>query len=265
MPQFRLGNKISPEDKTFTLVGPDAAHALRVLRYKIGDKILCLDPAGTKIEGRIEQVARDSILGSILKRWPFKTPGLKMNLYSALLKNQAWEEVLEKGTEIGVNQFIPVLTAYSAVALKKEDYPRKLSRWEKIIAGAVKQSERTIAPSISAPKTLQEILKEIPNAHASLFAWEEARENRKNAFLISEIFKAINPNETFLVNIWIGPEGGFSDEEAQLLLKKDVRPISLGENILRAETAALVSCALIQYEYQNALSKNAFSQRHDIS
>ncbi len=265
MPQFRLGNKISPTEKVFVLTGPEAAHALRVLRYKVGDKILCLDPAGTKIEGRIEQVAKDSIQGSILNRWSFKTSGVKINLYSALLKTKSWEEILEKGTEIGVQAFSPVLTAYTAVSLKKEDYPRKLARWEKVIASAAKQSERTSIPAISSPKTLQEILKESPRANASLFAWEKTRETKNGSSSISQIFKTMNPNEIFPVNLWIGPEGGFSENEAQILIQNNVLPINLGENILRADTAALVACALIQYEYQNALLKSSLSQGNDIS
>ncbi len=253
MPQFRLEKKILSEDESFTLSGPDAAHALRVLRYKIGDKILCLDPTGTKIEGRIEQIGNDLIQGSILNLWPFKNPNLKINLHAALLKTQAWEEVLEKGTEIGVHAFIPVLTAYGAVALEKEDYPRKLARWEKIIFSAVKQSERTSIPSIFPPQTLQEILKKSPRGNASLFAWEKIAGNRENAFPISEIFRAMNQKDVFSVDIWIGPEGGFSDEESTLLIKQNIHPITLGENILKAPTAALVSCALIQHEARNAL------------
>ncbi len=252
MPQFRLDQKIPPQENCFTLLGPEAGHALRVLRYKAGDKILCLDPAGTKIEGLIEEIGEDLIKGSILKRWPFKEPSIKINLYASILKTQAWEEVLEKGTEIGVAAFMPVLTDYSAITLKKEDYPRKMERWEKVILSAVKQSERNSIPALNDPRGLDEILSQDLKGEVSLFAWEKLRHKQDRKFDLESVFTNLN-FQPLTINLWIGPEGGFSEKEVDLFLRKNVKPFSLGEHILRAETAAVVACAQVEYQAKRAL------------
>lgn len=252
MPQFRLDKEIPPQENRFTLLGPEAGHALRVLRYKIGDKILCLDPAGTRIEGIIEKIGEDLIAGSILNRRPFKESSLKINLYASILKTQAWEEVLEKGTEIGVAAFMPVLSDYSAITLKKEDYPRKMERWKKVILSAVKQSERDSIPKLNFPRPLNEILGHDLAGDVSLFAWEKLRGNQDQDFDLEPVFKNLNL-QSLAVNLWIGPEGGFSEKEVELLLKRKVKPFSLGDHVLRAETAAVVACAQVEYQAKRAL------------
>jgi 16S rRNA (uracil1498-N3)-methyltransferase len=252
MPQFRLDQEILPQENRFTLLGPEAGHALRVLRYKTGDKILCLDPAGTKIEGLIEEIGEDLIKGSIVNRWPFKDSSIKINLYASILKTQAWEEILEKGTEIGVAAFMPVLSDYSAITLKKEDYPRKMERWKKVILSAVKQSERDSIPELNYPRALDEILGQDLKGDVFLFAWEKLRGNPDRDFDLELLFKNLNL-QSFAINLWIGPEGGFSEKEVELFLKRNVKPFSLGDHILRAETAAVVACAQVEYQAKRAL------------
>jgi 16S rRNA (uracil1498-N3)-methyltransferase len=251
MPQFRLEKELSAGEDSFLLVGAEAFHATKVLRHKVGDALLVFDPVGQRFSGVIEKISEaGEVVGRIVSRFPAAASCVAIHLYQALLKSQAWEDVLKKGTQIGVAHFIPVITSRTAVVFKEESAENKNSRWSKIILSAVKQSERFSTPTISSPLRFPEALEQGLQSGLNLFAWENLSNSGNNAHKISTfLHKAILEKERPIrLNLWIGPEGGFSDEEAKKLQDRGAIPFSLGDNILKAEAAAFAACLLIRYE-----------------
>ena len=228
------------------LVGPEVrldgeiAHQLsRVLRLEAGDRILLLDGLGFEYEVELSAVQRqgksDTATGRILeKRAAEGEPHLQVTLYQALLKGEKFDMVLQKGTEVGVSRFVPVMTERCVGQAARPD------RWKKIMREAAEQSRRGKLPElVEKPLKLAEALGRIKNeSQTAYMAWEEEH---------TVSFHQLPAGLTEL-GILIGPEGGFSKKEAELAQGSGVQTLSLGKRILRAETAGPISVALALYQ-----------------
>ena len=249
MPQFLLELGDVTEDK-FVLRGPEAFHITRVLRNKAGEEIELFDGRGRRYRGVIRSIGEDgSVSGDIIEklevnRRPFP---VTVNLYLGLLKASHWEWALEKGTEIGINTFTPVITPRTVVQLRENSTQKKKERWEKIVQAAAKQSRRDDLPIINEPKHYRDAMVEASQNGLTLVGWEK-HGSTTYAGLRDVIADARRKNKKLNVNIFIGPEGGFSDEEIELAETDGAALFSLGPNILRAETAAVTSAAIVFYE-----------------
>lgn len=164
---------------------------------------------------------------------------LHITLFQAIPKGKRWEWILEKVCELGVYQIVPLKTARSVVQIPDNRVDTKLPRWQKILASAARQSERTHIPHLSPPLTIQEAL----NAKAE--GLQLVAHTRQEALSPLRILESA-PGPHRSLGIWIGPEGGFTDQEFQTLLEAGAHPISLGPRILRADTAPLVAISLAQ-------------------
>ena len=224
------------------VVLPEAtAHQIRnVLRLRPGAAIVVLDNSGWEYEVLLRQVDRQQVVGeAVAKRPSPNEPSVQLTLYQALMKRDKFEWVLQKGTEIGVSHFVPVVTQRSLVQDIDIKEGKQL-RWEKIIIEAAEQSRRGRIPTLQAPQTLAEALATHP-AQPGLIAWEEADElTIRGAFEDGK-----RPSH---ISLFIGPEGGFAAEEVEAAQTAGIRAITLGKRILRAETAALVASALVLHE-----------------
>jgi 16S rRNA (uracil1498-N3)-methyltransferase len=150
----------------------------------------------------------------------------------ALIKKENMELILEKLTEIGVDEIIPVITKRSVVKIKEEE--KKTARWEKIIYEAVKQSGRISAPMLHRTAGSVEELAKNAGEGIKLLVWEK----EENNFIIDEAIKAKDAGR---VLFFTGPEGGFEQSEAEYLIKGGFIPVSMGDTTLRAETAAILA------------------------
>ncbi|MFN8458953.1 MAG: 16S rRNA (uracil(1498)-N(3))-methyltransferase [Anaerolineae bacterium] len=223
----------------------EAAHQVKaVLRLQPGDEIIVLDNSGQERRVRLTAVGQREVAGEIISQQPAQgEPAVQISLYQGTLKGQKFEWVLQKGTELGVSRFRPVICQRSVVN-KPHDLVEKYPRWERIIREAAEQSRRGRLPELAAPLTLAETLESLggstlPGALA-LMPWEEAGEPS-----LKTILAQVKPRQ---VIIFIGPEGGFTTQEAALAQAAGVRLVKLGPRILRAETAGLAVCAAILYE-----------------
>lgn len=209
---------------------PEQAYQIRtVLRMAPGDRVMALDNTGWEYEVTLTTVSKEAVAGQIeVRRLAVGEPATHLTLYQALLKQDRFEWVLQKGTEIGVSRFVPIVTGRSVVTTVR---PNKLERWQRLLAEAAEQSRRGRIPELAAPISLAQALAACP-AEVVLMPWEEAQ-----GVTISQALAG----QPRTVALFIGPEGGFTAAEAGL----GATAVTLGPRILRAETAAIVAATLV--------------------
>jgi len=238
---------VPPEwiDRQKVTLVDEVAHQVRnVLRMKPGRKIVVLDNFGHEYTVQLTHVARNVVVGEIVeKRSAGNEPALKISLYQGTLKAQKFEWVLQKGTELGIVEFIPVISERSVLG-DVETADRKLLRWERIIQEAAEQSRRGMLPELRPAMMFAQACQRASRMEGvGLLAWEEAE-----ADPLRSILTAI-PQKPQAVSLFIGPEGGFTVDEARLAHGYGIGPVWLGRRILRAETAGLVAASAILYHF----------------
>jgi 16S rRNA (uracil1498-N3)-methyltransferase len=220
-------------------LGGDLAHQLaRVLRLRSGERVVLLDGRGEEWVVRLTAVAPERVEGEIeARRVGGGEPGLHLRLYQALLKGDHLDYVLQKGTEVGIAAFAPVLTERT---IARGVDARKLARWERIVREAAEQSGRARVPTVAEPLPLAAV----PNCLVGTPAfalWEGER-----AVGLGAALGALRPFPTRLALI-VGPEGGLSEAEVADLRAAGIASVTLGPRILRAETAGLVAASALLY------------------
>ncbi len=230
MPQFLAEVK----EQYFTLNKDEARH-LGVLRFKQGAEVKLFDGLGEKYLGKLQDINSHSASGIIVSKLPACEPLVKIHLYFSVISRAAAEELLDVCTQLGVNSFTPVLSQYAEADFIKKR-ATKAERWQQIILSACKQSERATIPQIYEPLSFAQALKN--NALPSIICYED--ESKLN--ISSALLKLNNPKE---LAIFIGPEGGYSQQEIALAKSAGALAVSLGCNILRAQTAACAAVAKV--------------------
>jgi 16S rRNA (uracil1498-N3)-methyltransferase len=226
------GNSIS-------ITGAPAYQISRVLRLKPGDHIIVLDGTDLEYETTIESIARNTVLGRIVKKEPgIGEPKTSLTLYQALLKTDKFEFVLQKCVELGVTGFVPSVSERCVVRKPSES---RIERWHNIIREAAEQSRRARLPVIHPIISFVEACKQVTGP--ALILWEQEKSQSLAATLKSHLF-----NKAQAISIFVGPEGGFTFAEIELARQHDIVPVGLGKRILRAETAGLVATSAIMYE-----------------
>lgn len=225
-------------------LAPDQAHQVRnVLRLQPGEAIIVLDNQGWEMEAELTLVDRQEVVAAIVSRSAAPgEPRLRLTLYQSMLKRDKFEWVLQKGTELGISRFVPVITRRSLVRDAAALKPSKQARWEKILQEAAEQCGRGRIPQLVAPLSFAEAVDEAVGAGPALIAWEAGDVS------LDKVLSSAQPKITSSLALFIGPEGGFDDVEVEQAVAVDARPFSLGPRILRTETAAIVAAALVMYE-----------------
>jgi len=222
-------------DTDFVLRNPETVFQIaKVLRAKIGEKIILLDNSGYEFPAEIEAISRKEINLKILEqRENLAEPDLRINLFQALPNSIAkFEEILKHATEVGIANFFPIISERSE--LRKLRNPERLV---KILTEATEQSERGRIPELAEPVKFGKIWDE-PPAGLNLVADSFTREP-----LLKDFFPEIQ--EVATTNIFVGPEGGFSEKEILIARKFDAQTFSLGPRILRTETAGVAIASAI--------------------
>jgi 16S rRNA (uracil1498-N3)-methyltransferase len=210
--------------------GEEFHHLYNVLRHNVGDKILAFDGKLNEYLCEIVEIQKNRARIKKIEKIENIEYDFNIAIAPALIKKENFELMLEKVVEIGVKEIYPIITKHSVVKIKE-----KKERWEKIILNACKQSHRQIIPKLHNILTLNEIAQISKNYSLKLFA------NPKSIRNLFSFEKADS------VIILIGPEGGFSNEEENYLKSNGFFDFSLGNFILRSETAAIVSVGLIAH------------------
>jgi 16S rRNA (uracil1498-N3)-methyltransferase len=243
------------EDDKVTITGPAAHHIRDVLRLGPGDSVVVLDNSGWEREVGILEVGREQVVGRVLsKTLATGEPRTKVSLFQGVLKGSHFELVLQKGTELGIVEFVPLISQRCVIA-SLDDVNKRMSRWQRIVQEAAEQSRRGRLPLLESAMTFSRACERAKRTGGlSLIPWED--EERVNLKLVLGKGETKSkgkeppsfPSRPFSVNLFIGPEGGFTLEEAILAQRYGIIPITLGPRILRAETAGLVAAAAILYE-----------------
>lgn len=218
-------------------------HQIRdVLRMKPGDRIILLDNSGYAHQTELVTIDRDTVRARIVEKWKLETePMARVTLYQGLLKGQKFDWVLQKGTEIGISAFVPVLAARCVIGNLEDVSDARIERWERIIVEAAEQAGRAALPHLSSPLMFAHACERAMQSGLTLIPWEGER-NRS----LREALQAIPKSKE--ISVFIGPEGGFTEEEIDAAQKRGLMAVSLGPRILRAETAGLVTASAILYE-----------------
>ncbi|MFC4558862.1 16S rRNA (uracil(1498)-N(3))-methyltransferase [Virgibacillus kekensis] len=236
------------EDNKVSIGKDDAHHINRVMRLQPGDEIICNHPDGKAARCSILVSEPDRIQAEI-DEWLKESVELPVNVTIAqgLPKSDKFELVLQKGTELGASGFIPVQADRSVVVWDKKKAEKKLIRYTKIIKEASEQSHRNKKPQIHSLMSVKELVRESSTYDIKIFAYEEEAK--------SEVYRSFGSivNDMKLgdnVLVYIGPEGGVSDDEVHLLKENGFVAVRLGPRILRTETAPLYVLASISYQFE---------------
>ena len=220
-----------------TLTSDEARHLREVLRLKTGDDVQVFDGAGREFRAVVSQARRESAeleLGAEIQPPRPESP-LKLTLAVALLKGEKFDLVVQKGTELGVNRFIPLVTRYADIRLRDEsDASKRVTRWQRIALEAAKQCGRAVVPEINLPVSFEPLIRE----EKGCFLFAERGGSALSTDLRTNNFIAI-----------VGSEGGWSDEELDQARTEGVPIVTLGGRVLRAETAAIATAVLLQHRY----------------
>lgn len=215
----------------------------RVLRLQTGDRVECPNGEGQTYLVELTRIDAKQTEGTILETIvEHKEATMHLTLVQGLPKGERWEWILQKGTELGIFAFQPVLSERTIVRLSDQEFEKKKSRWQKIIQEAAEQSHREICPLLNTLQSLEQWNRSIHNFDVVLFAYEGERE-QSLATVLQQY-----PHSQHIALV-VGPEGGFTEEEAGRIITAGAKPISLGSRILRTETAALALTAIVMYHY----------------
>ena len=254
MPQFF----IAPDDiqkQSFRLTGPEAFHVVKVLRYGLGQSLALFDGKGGRFEGVIERIDADgTVVGALtatIKADDSRAP-VRLHLYLGLLKASHWDYALEKAVELGVASIVPLLTPRTVVLLHEVDRAKsKAERWARVVMAAAKQCGRAELPPEREAVQFRDAMRAAKDKGLILLAYEGmkgsvAAERLKLALREADQKRGADSLD---VHLFIGPEGGFSEEEIELAEADGAIVFGMGPRTLRAETAAAAAVTLVQYEF----------------
>lgn len=233
------------ENKIF-ISGSDVNHIKNVLRMKQGEKLLISDGNGKDYiccinsYNGIEEVETD-ILETGCEGTELPS---KIYLFQGLPKSDKMEFIIQKAVELGVHEIIPVMTKRAVVKLDKKKEEAKLKRWNEISKSAAKQSRRSIIPLVQGVMSFKEAIKYAKTLDINLIPYENYKDMSETKQVIGKIESGMS------IGIFIGPEGGFDEEEVESAIENQVQRISLGKRILRTETAGLMIISVLMFRLE---------------
>ena len=229
-----------------TITGSDVNHIKNVLRMKPGEKIRVSNQQGKDYYCEILELGDDFVQADILDSEAAGTElGAKIFLFQALPKGDRMETVIQKAVELGVYEIIPVAMKYCVVKLDAKKAQKKVTRWQQISESAAKQSKRMLIPEVKNVMNWKEALAFAKGLDVVLIPYELAQGMKETR----EILAAIQPGQS--VGIFIGPEGGFEEEEVRDAMEAGGKPVTLGKRILRTETAGMTMLSILMYTLES--------------
>lgn len=235
-------NKNQISDNVITIVGDDVNHVSKVLRLRIDDEIVVCDSEGSEYTCLIATISKKEVICNITQSYNSTTEApIKITLFQGLPKATKMDLIIQKCVELGVVEIYPVITERVVVKVDDRDMTGKIDRWNRISEEAAKQSNRGIIPRVNAPITFKKALELMAAFDFNIMPYE-----KEEALGIK---KAVEGKSAIkYAGVFIGPEGGFDEQEVTICLKNNILPVTLGPRILRTETAGFTAAAILQYE-----------------
>lgn len=217
-------------------------HIARVLRMQAGDRLILVDEEGWEHQGLIKEIGSDKLIvgveGSTLRETGDQP---RIILCQGLPKGDKLELIIQKCTELGLDRLVPFTSGRTVPKLDEERESKRLERWRRIAREASQQANRTTVPEITSVMAFDRMLEAV-DAEVRLLLWEGERTRRLKG-VMTELPK---PRQVAVI---VGPEGGLSREEAELAERRGFVPVTLGDRILRTETAGIAITAILQYQW----------------
>ncbi|MBQ7922422.1 MAG: 16S rRNA (uracil(1498)-N(3))-methyltransferase [Clostridia bacterium] len=229
--------------KQISIIGEDAHHLTHVLRVRLGEEIIVCDMAGREFVSSVTSVGDTVLLSVVSERQTDTEPPYEAIVYQALVKGDKMDTVIQKAVETGCSRIVPVRTGRCTVKLDPKDAKKKTERWQRIAYEAAKQCGRGIIPTVDEPMDFRLAVKEASQMELPLFCYEG-----DGTVSLREITK--QTEHPAQIAVFIGPEGGFSVEEAAFAESCGMRMTGLGKRILRTETAAVFVLACVSAAYE---------------
>ena len=228
-----------------TITGSEHHHLRNVLRITPGETVRIIDGQGNVYTAEMlgtDTNRSSSELRMLSHEFHASVPP-SLTLFQGLPKNDKMALILQKTTEIGVTQIVPLHTKY---ALQKPSQNR-YERWHRIVISATKQCKRAWLPELCDLQTYEASLAQLDQFSLCLFLNPHSGK-KLHVQHIREVLREVSHANA--IALFVGPEGGFSNQEVTTAIKSGCVPVTLGTNILRTETAAIVAVTAIAYEYQ---------------
>lgn len=233
-------------EEEIRIYGRDVNHIKNVLRMKQGEEILISSGENLEYTCYIQEMQEEEVTAHIMyvQEAGYELPS-RIFLFQGLPKGDKMELIIQKAVELGVHQIIPVASRRSVVKLDKKKEEKKIVRWQAIAESAAKQSKRMYVPQVAGVMSFGEAVQYAGKLDVVLMPYELAKGMKET----KEIIRGIQKGQS--VGIFIGPEGGFEEEEVrQAVSLAGARPITLGKRILRTETAGLTVLSILMFELE---------------
>jgi 16S rRNA (uracil1498-N3)-methyltransferase len=225
------------------LTGPDVKHLRTVLRLKPGDEIFLFDGEGSEYRARITTSTPTAIALSILEQFPsIPESHAEITVGQGLLRAEKMARVVRQVTELGIHALIPVRTERSTAKPTPRDWAHKEQRWAAISRESLKQCGRSQPLHIEPVNSFKELV-------ATARAYSEKVIFHESGSRLKSSLYSTDPGDASRVLALVGPEGGFTPEEIQAAMKCGFVCVSLGQRVLKADTAVVAACAVLQYTF----------------
>jgi 16S rRNA (uracil1498-N3)-methyltransferase len=231
---------------TLRLDGREAHHALHVLRLKRGDAVTVLDGAGNEFSCEVETSTRDSLALAVKGKKSTPPMPCSITLLQAVPKGKIIESIIQKSVELGVQRIVPVLSERVVTQLDDEDAEKKRDKWQQVAVEAIKQCGAAWLPRVEVPVTIEQFLARADKFDLLLVG--SLQPERRHPREVLREFEMKHGRRPQSVGVWIGPEGDFTADELKVIQAAGASPISLGQLVLRVETAAVYCLSFLNYE-----------------
>ena len=226
-----------------TLTGQDVKHIRTVLRLKPVDEIFLFDGMGFEYRAQITASTPKAITLSILERFPstLESP-VQITIAQALLKARKMDHIVRQLTELGIYALIPIKAERSVPRLEPQRWPEKKKRWQSIAQESLKQCGRSQIPRLELPTSFDKLVGTSQSYDLKIIFHQSSHGLKSGLY-------SIHAKDVRKVLAFIGPEGGFTSDEVKQAIKCGFVCISLGPRILKADTAAVAACTILQYAF----------------
>ncbi|HKG20958.1 MAG TPA: 16S rRNA (uracil(1498)-N(3))-methyltransferase [Blastocatellia bacterium] len=234
------------EGAAVTLSGEESHHLSRVLRLKPGDCVFVFDGTGVERECEISEISSKSARLRIIRTLEdtVESPS-SLTLAQAMPRGEKFDLIVQKATELGVSRIVPLSSEHSEVKLSAGQAEKRLERWRRISLEALKQCGRRRLVEVTPPLTLASFIESSPPASGRMLVFSE-RGGSSIASALKDVI-GLKPASGAGISVLIGPEGGWSDEELDIMEARGCKFVTLGPRVLRTETAAIAALSLIQH------------------
>lgn len=231
------------------LTGEDAHHLAKVMRAEPGEEIIVSNGLNREVLARVSAIDKGLVEAQVVQELPMdREAGVEVWIAQSLPKGDKLETVIQKCTELGADRFIPFLSKRTVVQYDDKKEAKRLERWGKIAKEAAEQAHRSRVPAVDGPIGWKQLLELVKGTDLALFCYELESGLALRDLLAGLLIGPSPEGGRPRILVMVGPEGGFTEQEAQEAEAAGCKSISLGKRILRTETAAMAALACIMYE-----------------